>query len=525
MGVLDGISIIFILLILIIFVIKIYKDEKNSVKKPSNIVCEFSGELLNSRINEENKSEIEQFFSNHSKKIWLFLIVIVFFTVIYKFGEIPTYVGVDEIGMAYDAYCISEYGTDRYGNQYPLYLTNFGQGQSVLCTYLTVLFYKIIGVNTIAFRLPVLLIYILSVLASYLIVTKLNMNNVTCKNNKKMAFVFIFLILTCPWNIVNARQALDCNLFAGMLMISLYFMIKAKKSYQFFISGIFIGLTLYTYCLAWITIPIFLIGYIIYMLYLKKINIKQIFILGLPIAILAFPLIYFILLNYGIVQNTNLGIFSLPILSEFRVQDINFFNIFKEGISSIKTIFMGEQTIYPMYIPLFIIGYIWGLADTIKSIKKKEFNINAIMVITFTTILLGLLTTKIPTANKANALYIPILYFVAIAILNIARNSKFILIAFFVMIMILFINFEYYYYTVDGIYMDNWYEDRYLMDITRKLEENEETKSKEKYLLVNKSSPYIYSAFVKKVSPQEFKDTYKYKQIRNSKNNTKSIKL
>ena len=240
MTIIDLISIIILMLLLAYSVIKKYIDEKNEID------------------NSKTESKIDELCNKHYKKIWIVFIIILFFTVVYKFGEIPTYLGCDEAGMAYDAYCLSEYGTDRYMNQYPLYLTNFGQGQSSLCAYLAVIFIKILGPNVIAYRMPMLLVYIVSVIASYLMVSKFK--------NKKFALLFTFLIITCPWNIFNTRMALDCNLYLGMFMIALYFMTRAEKTYQFFIAGIFVGLNLYTYCLAWITMPIFLAVWIVYML-------------------------------------------------------------------------------------------------------------------------------------------------------------------------------------------------------------------------------------------------------------------
>src|SRR5699024_6128902 len=156
--------------------------------------------------------------------------------------------------------------------------------------------------------------------------------------------LFTFLIITCPWNIFNARMALDCNLYAGLFMLDLYFLNKAEKNYQYVIAGIFIGLTLYTYSLSWITMPIFLLVWCIYMLYIKKIKIKQIIIMGIPIAIFAMPLIYFLLVNYGIVNNTKLGIFTLPVLTEFRQNEINILNIYRTGLESLNTIFFAEGT-------------------------------------------------------------------------------------------------------------------------------------------------------------------------------------
>lgn len=477
------ISMIVLIILIIISLIKQYLNEKNN--------------------KEINENKIDTFCDKHYKKIWLVFVVILFITVIFKFGEIPTYIGVDEAGMVYDALNLAEYGTDRYMNSYPLYLTNFGSGQSSLCAYLVVLCIKLFGANMISYRLPTLLIYLMSVIVSYLLVSK--------SKNKKTALLFTFLIITCPWNIANARMALDCNLYAGFFMLDLYLLNKAKRSYQYFIAGIAIGVTLYTYCLSWITIPFFLLVWAIYMFYIKKNKFRNLVILGIPIAIFALPLIYFLLLNYGIVEQTQIGIFTLPILRDFRAEQINIVNWFKTGLGSLKTIFFADETIYVLYVPLFIIGYIIEFKQALKEIKNEEYGISTVMVIAFTTLILSLLTTNIPTPNKANVLYIPLLYFVTSAILFISKNSRIILLIFILMIIALCVDYEYYYYTYRGTIGENWYEDSSLIEITEKIEQDERTKDMEKYVQVFKCSPNIYNLLGAKISPEEYMSTVETK--------------
>ena len=479
-------SLIILIFIVIISLILKYIREKKQIKST------------------DEKAKLDIFCNKNYKKIWLIFSIIIFITVIYKFGEIPKYIGVDEAGMIYDAYCLSEYGTDRYLNSYPLYLVNFGGGQSSLCAYLVSVSIKILGTNMIAYRLPVLLVYLISVIVSYLLISK--------AKDRKTALLFTFLIITCPWNIFNSRMALDCNLYAGLFMLDLYFLNKAEKNYQYVIAGIFIGLTLYTYSLSWITMPIFLLVWCIYMLYIKKIKIKQIIIMGIPIAILAMPLIYFLLVNCGIVNNTKLGIFTLPVLTEFRQNEINILNIYRTGLESLNTIFFAEGTIYLVYVPLFVIGYVLEFKNAIQKLKEKQYNISIIMIIAFTTILIGLLTTRIPTPNKANVLYIPILYFVTIAILNICNNFRMLLIVFITMILMLCVNYEVFYYTIDGVNKINWYEDLNLTEITKLLEENEQTRNTQKYIFAYRSQPQIYNLIELRLSPNEYMNTVKVKK-------------
>jgi len=480
MDVFEVIMVLLFVIIIISSLIKKYIEEKKNKET----------DILNS---------IDKFCNNNYKKIWLVFLVIIFISVIYKFGEFPKWIHVDEAGMAYDAYCIANYGVDRYLNSYPVYLQNFGGGQSALACYITVFFIKIFGANMISYRLPALIIYLLGVIVSYFLVSK--------SKDKKTALLFTFLIITCPWNITSARWTLDCNLYAGMFMISIYFMSIAKKGYQYILSGIFLGITLYTYCLSWISLPIFLVVWSIYMLYMKKINIKQLVLIAIPLIILAIPLIYFLLLNYGIVSQTKIGIFTFPILMQFRSADIGLSNIIKTGWESIKVIFLYKDTIYMPYLFLFIIGYIQSLIETIINIKKKKYSITSVMFIAFTTLIIGLLCTEIPTPNKANVLYILILYFVAKAIFEICKNSRVLIVCIIILITIMFVNFEYKYYMNEKNDMDEYvYEDDSLTKIIGMLEKNEETKDLEKHIMAYKVEQYIYQILENKISPYEFND-------------------
>ena len=478
MDMLEFVSLMIVIILILVSVIKQYVEERKN--------------------KEIKENKIDEFCNKHYKKIWIVFVVILFITVIYKFGDIPTYIGVDEAGMAYDALNLAEYGTDRYMNSYPLYLTNFGTGQSSLCAYLVALCIKLFGANMISYRLPTLLIYLMSVIVSYLLISK--------AKNKKLALLFTFLIITCPWNISNARMALDCNLYAGLFMLDLYLLNKAKKNYQFFIAGISIGITLYTYSLSWISLPIFLAVWAIYMLYIKRVKFRQILIMGIPIAIFAFPLIYFLLLNFGVVGQTHLGIFTLPILPSFGAGEVSIMNWFRTGGESLKTIFLGNETIYLIYVPLFIIGYVIEFRQAIKEIKKKEYGISTVMVIAFTTLLIGLLLARIPTPNKANVLYIPLLYFVTSAILSISKNSRIILSVFIILIIALCIDYEHYYYSYRGT-TSNWFEDTYLMEITEKIEADDELKDMSKYVMAFRTSPHIYNLIGAKISPEEYMAT------------------
>lgn len=450
---------------------------------------------------EKSDNWLDNFINSHYKIILAIFLVLVFITRIYKFGETPSFIQVDEAGAAYDAYCLAEYGIDRYQNSYPLYLINFGGGQSVLYAYATIPFIKLFGANIVAYRLPELLFFLMGILVCYILINKVK--------DKKTALLYTFLIIISPWNIEASRQGLDCNLLAPMFMLDLLLLINAKKNYQYIIAGISIGITLYTYCLSWLLIPAFLVVYIIYMLIIKKINFKQIILIGIPIAIFAIPLIYLLLLNKGYASRTNFGIFTIPKLFSFRQGEISISNIFKYGKYSLKTIFCDQYGMYIVQIPLFIIGFIVGIKEFIKSIKTKEFNFTGLITIVFAVLLICNILVTVGTLNRANILYLPMLYIITIGIIELSKGSRCTFIFIIALLIVLFTLFEVSYYNLDnenGRWSYYPYTDKEIYEITKKLENDDETKDVKKYFTIsNKAEVYIYTMLVNLPSPYELK--------------------
>ena len=86
---------------------------------------------------------------NREKYMWWVLtglaVCIVVFMHVYKICDIPFGLNVDEAGAAYDALNIARYGVDRWLNSYPVYFTNYGDGQNALYIYMTAILIKFSG--------------------------------------------------------------------------------------------------------------------------------------------------------------------------------------------------------------------------------------------------------------------------------------------------------------------------------------------------------------------------------------------
>ena len=411
--------------------------------------------------------KVEIIVKNKYKLIIFFLFILTLFTSIYKLGKVPYGIHIDEAGMAYDAISIANYHVDRYLNHFPIYLINYGGGQSAMYAYLTAILIKLFGYSIIIARLPAVL-FRLVMFVSILLIMK--------KQSKLKSIIFLFLFSICPYFIMQSRWGLDCNLLVGFLTISVAVLINSidkKSKMLFFISGILFGLSLYTYALSYMIIPTLLILTLLYLLAIKKIKISQLILFSIPLAIIAVPLILMILVNNEIIEEIK-GFITIPKLPGYRGSEICLDNIlnssyiitnlfsydnpFPFGTSLIYNSHPYFGTIYYMAIPFFVVGFLQCLKDFKKSVRYKEFDINIIFVFWFFSVLICQLLIKLPNINRANAIFIPILYFITIGIVYVAKNLKSIILPIVLLFIInftLFFNFYYYHYdtSIDNLWL------------------------------------------------------------------------
>lgn len=96
--------------------------------------------------------------------LWSILLVGFGLTRLIHLMELPAEYHIDEAGMAYDAWCLSQYGVDRYLKSWPVYLINFGGGQSSLYAFLCAFLFKIFGWHTFLIRMPAVLFSLLTLI-------------------------------------------------------------------------------------------------------------------------------------------------------------------------------------------------------------------------------------------------------------------------------------------------------------------------------------------------------------------------
>ena len=442
------------------------------------------------------------------KKYTIILIAILLVGIITRiigFGEIPIGINVDGAGIMYDAYCIANYGTDRFDNNYPIYMINFGGGQSALYTYLVAGLIKIFGFSLTVVRIPALVFSILYLIFAFLIIKDFK--------NKKLAILVEFIAVIIPWHFMQSRWAFDCNLMSSMMLISIYTLLKAKKPITYILAGILFGITLYTYALSYVIIPIFLLLILGYMLYTKKIRIRNIVVMFIPLIILAIPLLLYLMVNFGWIPEIKTSYFSILKMWEFRTNEISISNIITNILRMFKCIFAFDHndfnafpifgTVYYISIPFAIIGFVQSIKSSKKDIKEKKLSLDIVMLINFVAVFICGLIIE-PQVYRINAIFISIIYYIAVGMMYTSKERRNILIAFVAIYIVMFTWFLCYYFGVYGKENQNISFNESVIEVTNYIEENEKFDGKYINMRVLAAQQYIYTLLVNKTPPKEF---------------------
>lgn len=353
--------------------------------------------------------------------LFILLLCVFAITRLWRILTIPSGFHLDEAGMAYDAWCLSQYGVDRYLKSFPVYFINFGGGQNALYTYLTAGLFRIFGFHEILIRIPITFFSFLNLIFGMLIVRKV------FPSRPYLVLGSGFLITICPYLILSSRLGVESLLMLGASTMFLYFFISAIDTgkYRYYIlAGITGGITLYTYALSYLMIPLFLILSLIYVIRIRKFDFTKWSSMAIPLFLLAFPLIMTQLINLFDWDEMHLGIFTLTKLNQYRVSELQPIS-FDSLKLVIKDIFIGDMwrynsipgipNLYWISIPLIIIGLIHTIRKTILAFKNRILDFRVLALWWFLSVFF-VVCHIMPCITQMNSIFFVLILFIIDAV-------------------------------------------------------------------------------------------------------------
>ena len=369
------------------------------------------------------------FVRNHYMIFLMLMFAVFVFTRMFKLELFPSGIHIDELSSVVDAKSIMDHGADRFGVRYPVYLQNFGGGQNVLFCYVQALLFHFLPFTIGAFRFQAVMWGALCFFATFGICYEVT-------EDKAFALAGPFLVTTLPLYIMSERWGLESYLLLPFCTFTMYFGIRAVKygkSRDWVLTGVIMGVSLYTYAISYIVWPIFLLLAGVYLIYLRKIGIKEILLAGIPLAILALPLILFQMVNLGIIPEFSTAISDFRRLPERRETEIGLTHVFHNLKYYPKMFFEQDDMSYnssaefgPVYwflIPLIVAGLVICVIDLIRSIRKREISSAALITIFWIASTIGMLVIVAPNINKVNEVFLPFTVFIVIAIQRLFKKD------------------------------------------------------------------------------------------------------
>lgn len=360
---------------------------------------------------------MKDLFKDKYNYLLILIFIIGFGARLLYLGDIPWGINQDEAYAGYEAYSLLNYGLDSRGYTNPVYFVSWGSGMNVLYSYLTIPFILLFGNNLNAFviRLPQAVFACISLVIFYLLLNKIF-------KSKKSALIGTFVMAVSPWHIMLAHWGLESNLAPSFILLGLYFWIKGTESSKFFIaSAVFYGFSLYCYAPLWLIVPVILILQFAYSLYTKQIKIDRFCIIALVLLILIdIPLVLFLLINNGFMEEIRTPLLSIPRLLEYRGGEVSLGNI-KFSIFRLINLFASQNdellwNVLPefgLYYKFSIVFIVIGMYEIVKKsfICIKERAADPIFFV-FCNLAAGLLfglLVDLINVNKINILHIPML--------------------------------------------------------------------------------------------------------------------
>ena len=303
--------------------VNITKQTVSKAKDHYDVEVSKLEKLMNKR-DEIQKNEVHS-ISRRCRNLLMAALILGVALRLAEIGQVPGDGSVwqDEAYAGYNAWSLLHYGVDTSGYHHPVYLETWGSGMSVMLTLIEIPFVAICGLSAFSIRLCRAFLGCIELLAFSELCREIR--------GEKFAVVGTFILAVMPWDIMMSRFAMDCNALPPFLLLGTLFLIKARKksSHYLLLSMLFFGLSLYCYAAAWIVMPLLILfDYAWYMMAVREDGKRKVIdlwgILSAAIlAVLAFPLVLFLLVNIGYIQPIVGGFLDIPRLSSFRSGEIS----------------------------------------------------------------------------------------------------------------------------------------------------------------------------------------------------------
>ena len=220
-------------------------------------------------------------------------------------GDIPLSLHQDEASIGYEAWALLEYGVSKHGYPWPVHFIAWGSGQNALYAYLCMPFIKLLGLNSLAIRLPQALLGVAALFAIYAVGRQLV--------DRRFALCALFVLVVSPWHIMLSRWGNEGNILPVFVLFAFALLLRGLERPRYVVAAFAVlALAPYAYGTAYVFVPLFVLGILGYGWRRHLAHIRH-WILGLAVmAVVALPMGVFLVVNLFDLPGIELPLFSIP---------------------------------------------------------------------------------------------------------------------------------------------------------------------------------------------------------------------
>ncbi len=379
----------------------------------------------------------------------LLILALGLFARVWLFGRVPGGLNQDEAFAGYEAWSLLTTGRDTAGYPFPVYLTAWGSGMNALETYLMLPLVALFGLKVWVIRLPQLLVGLLSIGALYGVGRRMA--------GTRAGLAAAFLLAVCPWHVLLSRWGLESNLAPGFLLFGLYFFLRGLEDSRFFLlSALSYGLSLYAYATIWPLVPLMLLLQMLYCAAHRRLRPDgRLLLSALLLGALALPLLLFLAVNFGWIEEIVTPCFSIPRLLYMRAGEISLKNMPGKWRALCRILFRESDGLPWNSAGPFGLGYhitwlfaLGGLALALRRLCRKGagFRPEALVLPQLlAALLLGALVEV--NVNRVNLLFIPLVLLAGLGLGWLWERRRAWAAPFAAVYLLLFVCFQTYYFT------------------------------------------------------------------------------
>lgn len=287
-----------------------------------------------------------------------FILLSAFFIRAYDLADDPPGLYMDEVSSAYNAWSILKTGKDEHGNLFPVYFEAFGEYRHGLYIYSMIPSLFVFGLNDFGTRFTSVIFGILSIIVLYFLAKRLFDTNI--------ALLSTALFAIQPWHMHLSRVAFEGISFVFLFLLAFLLFFKGfEKKYWLFFSALLFGLSVYSYGVAKLFVPLFLLGLlVIYRKYFWRENQHLLFLCFFLFALTAWPIYYLSFFGEGNARFQEGSVFVLsehPVFS-FFINYVSHYSssfLFFEGDAGLRHHLYQWGVLYHFDILFVLLGLVW----------------------------------------------------------------------------------------------------------------------------------------------------------------------